>query len=57
MGYFLLNFASWRYCTVAQVKDDHRPVSQIWQDGAGMARIMSGNVFTFRQSLQKKVVD
>lgn len=57
MGYFLLNFASWRYCTVAQVKDDHRPVSQIWQDDVGMARIMSGNVFTFRQSLQKKVVD
>lgn len=44
-GIFSLSFTSWRYCTAAKMKDGHRPVSQIWQDDPGMARLISENVW------------
>lgn len=47
-GIFSLNFASWRYCTVAKMKDGHKPISQKWQDDPGMARLISENVWKFK---------
>lgn len=47
-GIFSLHFASWRYYTVAKMKDGHKPISQKWQDDPGMARLISENVWKFK---------